>query len=49
MKKIDIAKSNNKKNNESDYRKFVAKNIKLTPYDKALIDYIYKTVKKEVM
>lgn len=49
MKKIEIVKSNNKKNNENDYRKFVAKNVKLTPYDKALMDYIYKTVNKEII
>ncbi len=48
MKKIEIV-NGNKKNNENDYRKFVAKNVKLTPYDKALIGYIYKTVKKEIM
>lgn len=48
MKKIEI--TNNKKGNkDNNYRKFVAKNVKLTPYDKALMDYIYKTVNKEVM
>lgn len=48
MKKIEIVNSK-KKNSENDYRKFVAKNVKLTPYDKALMDYIYKTVNKEIM
>ena len=48
MKKIEIVNNQNK-NNENDYRKFVAKNVKLTPYDKALMSYIYKTIKKEIM
>lgn len=48
MKKIEIT-NNNKRSKENNYRKFVAKNVKLTPYDKALMDYIYKTIKKEIM
>lgn len=48
MKKIDIA-NNNKNNKKNNYRKFVAKNVKLTPYDKALMDYIYRTVNREIM
>lgn len=48
MKKIKIV--NSKKNiGKNDYRKFVAKNVKLTPYDKALMNYIYKTINKEIM
>ena len=49
MKKIDIVSSNNNKNNGNDYRKFVAKNVKLTPYDKALMEFIVKTINKEIM
>lgn len=48
MKKIKIVNNENGKV-ESNYKKFVAKNVKLTPYDKALIDYMYKTLKKEIM
>lgn len=48
MKKIDIVNNNNQ-NSENDYRKFVAKNVKLTPYDKALMNYIVKITNKEIM
>lgn len=47
MKKIKIVNTNSKENN--GYKKFVAKNVKLTPYDKTLIDYIYRTINKEIM
>lgn len=40
MAKKKEIKSNNIKKNTSDYRKFVAKNVKLTSYDKLLLGYI---------
>ena len=49
MKKIDIVNSNENKNNENDYRKFVAKNVKLTSYDKVLMNYIIRVINKEIM
>jgi len=40
MKKKQIIK-----NNKNSYKDFVKKNISLTPYDKALLNYIIHTVK----
>ncbi|MBP5597570.1 MAG: hypothetical protein J6Y02_19520 [Pseudobutyrivibrio sp.] len=43
MKKIKLV--NDKANTSNDYRRFVAKNVKLTPYDKALLQYINTTIR----
>ena len=40
MKKIQLKNVSKVQKNVKDYNIFVQKNVKITPYDKALIDYI---------
>lgn len=45
MKKIQLNNISKVQKNVKDYNNFVQKNVKLTPYDKALIDYIRNVCK----
>ena len=45
MKKVQLKNLNKVQKKAKDYNNFVQKNVKLTPYDKALIDYIRNVCK----